>query len=157
MTARAERARWQALSFQAGVGDYRYWGAANMAQVLIVDDDENIRDAVRLILEDAGHTVMEASDGVTALRILRESQERLIVLLDMSIPRLNGVDLLSAVVADPFLKERYAYLLLTGSGERLRREAGPLLAEASARIVAKPFEIADLLALIDDAAERLSA
>ncbi|HEY1390112.1 MAG TPA: response regulator [Ktedonobacterales bacterium] len=128
-----------------------------MAQVLIVDDDENIRDSVRLVLEDADHEVMEASDGVTALRILRESQERLIVLLDMSIPRLNGIDLLGAVVADPLLKERHVYLLLTGSSERLQREVGPLLVEASARIVAKPFELADLLALIDDAAERLSA
>ncbi|HEX5547074.1 MAG TPA: hypothetical protein VFX24_06655, partial [Ktedonobacterales bacterium] len=91
------------------------------------------------------------------LRILRESQQRLIVLLDASIPQLSGIDLLRVVVADPLLKERHAYLLLTGTSERLQREAGPLLAEASARIVAKPFEIADLLALIDDAAERLSA
>lgn len=128
-----------------------------MAYVLIVDDDESIRDAVQLILEDADHETLEASDGVTALRILRESQHRLIVLLDMSIPRLNGVELLRVVVGDPLLKERHAYLLLTGSGEQLRREAGTLLEEASAKIVAKPFEMADLLALIDDAAERLSA
>ena len=128
-----------------------------MAHVLMVDDDESLRDAIRLILEDASHDVLEASDGVTALRILRESQERLIVLLDMSIPRLNGIDLLRAVVADPLLKERHVYLLLTGGGERLRREAGTLLVETSAKIVSKPFEMADLLALIDDAAERLSA
>ncbi len=128
-----------------------------MAYVLIVDDDESIRDAIHLILEDADHEALEASDGVTALRILRESQQRLIVLLDMSIPRLNGLDLLRAVVADPLLKERHAYLLLTGKPTLLLREAGPLLEEASAKIVAKPFEMADLLALIDDAAGRLSA
>lgn len=128
-----------------------------MAYVLIVDDDESIRDAVHLILEDADHEALEASDGVTALRILRESQQRLIVLLDMSIPRLNGIDLLRAVIADPLLKERHVYLLMTGNQTLLQREAGPLLEEASAKIVAKPFEIADLLALIDDAAERLSA
>lgn len=128
-----------------------------MAYVLIVDDDESIRDAVHLILEDADHEALEASDGVTALRMLRESQQRLIVLLDMSLPRLNGLDLLRAVIADPLLKERHAYLLLTGNPNLLLREAGSLLEEASAKIVAKPFEIADLLALIDDAAERLSA
>ena|SRR5690242_12858861 len=128
-----------------------------MAQVLIVDDDESLRDAIRLILEDADHEVLEAGDGVTALRIVRESQERLIVLLDMLIPRLNGIDLLRAVVADPLLKERHAYLLMTGNQKLLLREAGTLLSEASAQIVTKPFEIADLLALIDDAAERLSA
>ena len=128
-----------------------------MAHVLIVDDDEGLRDALRLILEDADHEALEASDGVTALRILRESQERLIVLLDMALPQLNGIELLRVVVADPLLKERHAYLLLTGSAHLLLREAGPLVEEASAKLVAKPFEIADLLALIDDAAERLSA
>ncbi len=128
-----------------------------MAHVLIVDDDESIRDAVRLFLEDAEHDALEASDGVTALRILRESQQRLIVLLDASIPQLSGIDLLRVVVADPLLKERHAYLLLTGAPNLLLGEAETLLAETSAKIVAKPFEIADLLALIDDAAERLSA
>ncbi|HKT38406.1 MAG TPA: response regulator [Ktedonobacterales bacterium] len=128
-----------------------------MARVLVVDDDESLRDAVRFILEDAEHEVLEASDGVTALRILRESQERLIALLDMSIPRLNGVELLRAVVADPLLKERHAYLLMTGNQSLLLQQARTLLAETSAKIVAKPFEIADLLALIDDSAEPHSA
>jgi CheY-like chemotaxis protein len=128
-----------------------------MAHVLIVDDDESIRDAVRLFLEDAEHDALEASDGVTALRILRESQQRLIVLLDMALPQLSGIDLLRVVVADPLLKERHAYLRLTGAPNLLLGEAETLLAETAAKIVAKPFEIADLLALIDDAAERLSA
>jgi CheY-like chemotaxis protein len=128
-----------------------------MAHVLVVDDDESIRDAVRLVLEDAGHEALEASDGVAALHILRESQERLIVLLDMLIPQLSGIDLLRVVVADPPLKERHVYLLMTGNQKLLLQEAGTLLEEASVKIVAKPFEIADLLALIDAAAEHLSA
>jgi two-component system chemotaxis response regulator CheY len=125
-----------------------------MACVLIVDDDESLRDAVRLILEDADHEVLEAGDGATALRILRESQQRLIALLDMSMPQLTGIDLLKAVVADPLLKERHAYLLMTGNQQLMLRQAGSLLAEASAKIVAKPFEIGDLLAMIGEAAER---
>ncbi len=123
-----------------------------MAHVLIVDDDPDFRDAVRLILEDADHAVVEARDGVAALAILRESQERLIVLLDMLLPELTGIDLLKVVAADPLLKERHVYLLMTGSSRLLRREAGPLLAEVSARIVAKPFEMDDLLAVVAEAA-----
>lgn len=123
-----------------------------MAHVLIVDDDPGVRDAVRFILEDANYEALEASDGVTALAILRASQERLIVLLDMLIPKLNGIDLLRAVLADPLLKERHIYLLMTGNSALLRREAGPLLAEVSARIIAKPFEMDDLLAVVDKAA-----
>jgi CheY-like chemotaxis protein len=128
-----------------------------MAHVLIVDDDPDFRDAVRFILEDADHEVLEASDGTTGLQILRDSQERLIVLLDMLIPKLNGIDLLRMVVADPQLKERHVYLLMTGGSKLLRREAGPLLAEVSARIVDKPFEMDDLLAIVDEAAEQRPA
>ena len=128
-----------------------------MAHVLIVDDDPDFRDAVRFILEDADHEALEAGDGATALQILRDSQERLIVLLDMLIPKLNGIDLLRMVVADPLLKERHVYLLMTGGSRLLRREAGTLLAEVSARIVDKPFEMDDLLAIVDEVAEQRPA
>jgi CheY-like chemotaxis protein len=134
------------------LGARKFWGVMNMAYVLIVDDDQDFRDAVRFILEDADHEVLDVSDGESALRILRESHKRLVVLLDMLIPRLNGIDLLRAVVADPLLKERHAYLLMTANSMLLRRQAEPLLAEVSAKIVGKPFDMDNLLAIIDDTA-----
>ncbi len=122
-----------------------------MACVLIVDDEQDIRDAVRFGLEDAGHEVLEASDGESALRILRESQRRLVVLLDLLIPQLSGIDLLKAVIADPVLKDQHAYLLMTADSRALRQRAEPLLAQLSARIVGKPFDIDRLLAMIEAA------
>ena len=123
-----------------------------MALVLIVDDDQDMRDAVRFALEDAGHETLEASDGASALGILRESQRRLVVLLDLLIPQLTGIDLLKEVIADPLLKERHAYLLMTADSTTLRQQADPLLVEVAAQVVGKPFEMDQLLAMIDLAA-----
>jgi CheY-like chemotaxis protein len=123
-----------------------------MARVLIVDDDQDIRDAVRFILEDVGHEVLDASDGETALQLLRASQQRMIVLLDLLLPQLNGIDLLKAVIADPLLKERHAYVLMSADSATLRQQAEPLLAEVSAQVVGKPFDMDNLLAMIAQAA-----
>ena len=53
-----------------------------MRQVLIVDDDQEVRELVRAILEEEGYRVTEAADEGTALDLLRRSQERFVVLLD---------------------------------------------------------------------------
>ena len=127
-----------------------------MAHVLVVDDDQDIRDALRFILEDAGHEVLEASDGEAALQILRKSRSPLVVLLDLLMPHMNGIDTLRQVVADPPLKERHAYLLMTADNAILRQQADPLLAQVSAQVVGKPFDIDRLLEMVDSAARPLA-
>ncbi len=127
-----------------------------MAQVLVVDDDQDIRDALRFILEDAGHEVLEASDGEAALRTLRRNQSRLVVLLDLLMPHMNGIDVLRQVVADRWLNERHAYLLMTADNAILRQQADPLLAQVSAQVIGKPFDIDRLLEMVDAAARPLA-
>lgn len=128
-----------------------------MARVLVVDDDQDIRDAVRFILEDAGHEVEEASDGKSALRMLRDYPAPLVVLLDLLIPQLSGIELLEEVIADPQLKARHAYLLMTADNMTLRQQADQLLPEVSAQIIGKPFDLDKLLAMIDNASHALDA
>ena len=123
-----------------------------MARVLVVDDEQDIRDALRFILEDAGHEVLEATDGENALQVLRASQSSLVVVLDLLMPRLSGIDVLQQVIADPHLKDRHAYLLMTADNALLRQQADPLLTQVSARVIGKPFDIDALLNLIDQAA-----
>lgn len=127
-----------------------------MAQVLVVDDDQDIRDALRFILEDAGHEVLEASDGEAALQTLRRNQSRLVVLLDLLMPHMNGIDVLRQVVADRWLNERHAYLLMTADNAILRQQADPLLAQVSAQVIGKPFDIDRLLEMVDAAARPLA-
>ena len=57
-----------------------------MAYVFVVDDDPAIRTALRSALEEHGHVVFEAGDGVSALERLRASPWPLVVLLDFKLP-----------------------------------------------------------------------
>ena len=122
-----------------------------MARVLVVDDDQDIRDVVRFILEDAGYEVLDAGDGERALQILRDSPTPLIVLLDLLMPRPNGLDVLTEIIADPALKQRHAYILLTADNNVLRDQVEPLLTQLSAPTVGKPFDVDKLLETVASA------
>ncbi|MFD5830179.1 response regulator transcription factor [Lentzea sp. NPDC060358] len=67
-------------------------------RVLLVDDDERIRQALRLTLSDEGFTVDEAGSGDTALRRL-ETESFDVVLLDLTLPGLDGLDVVRTLRA----------------------------------------------------------
>lgn len=58
--------------------------------VLVVDDEKEIRDAIEIYLKNEGVTVLKAKDGIEALEILHEHEVHLI-LLDVMMPRLDGI------------------------------------------------------------------
>ncbi len=122
-----------------------------MATVLVVDDDEAVRQSVRAALEDARHIVLEADSGERALAMLRTRQgEPLVVLLDLRMPGVSGFDLLREVERDPALGERHAFIVLSGDDQSL-----PVVsALRSATILAgipKPFDVETLLATVAQA------
>src|SRR5215472_10089249 len=71
-------------------GKTRYRRGDTMTQVLIVEDDEATRHAERMILEDAGYEVFEATDGGPALDRLHTDQGGMVVLLDKNMPNIDG-------------------------------------------------------------------
>lgn len=72
----------------------------NERKVLIVDDSETIRQQVASALERAGFGVVEATDGIDGLE--RASQNELcMVILDVNMPRLNGLEMLERLKSDP--------------------------------------------------------
>ena len=122
-----------------------------MATVLVVDDDDVIRQAVRAALEDAQHAVLEADSGERALELLRANEGApLVVLLDLRMPGVSGFDLLREVERDPALGERHTFILLSGDDQSL-----PVVrALRSATILAgipKPFDVETLLATVAQA------
>jgi len=126
-----------------------------MAHVLIVDDDEGIRESLRYALEDAGHTVLEVPDGIEALKLLRESSQRMVVLVDLMMPGLDGAGVLGAVAADPQLASQYAYILMTANPRTLPPAFAGLLQSLAVPYFAKPFDVDDLLTLVDKAWDEL--
>ena len=60
------------------------------SKILVVDDDPNVVDLVRLYLERDGHEVLIATDGVAGLELAREELPDLIV-MDLMMPRMDGM------------------------------------------------------------------
>ena len=57
--------------------------------ILVIDDDENIRDDLQIVLEDHGYLVLTAKDGATGLKMARDDAPNLVI-LDMMMPRMSG-------------------------------------------------------------------
>jgi CheY-like chemotaxis protein len=67
-----------------------------MARILLVDDEESVREVISRVLQLAGHQVTVADDGSTALREIQQSPPDLL-LTDLHMPTLDGFKLLEAV------------------------------------------------------------
>ncbi|MBI4881339.1 MAG: response regulator [Planctomycetes bacterium] len=79
--------------------------------ILVVDDEPNVRQYLKMVLEDAGFAVLTAEDGVVALEIIREKKPDLIS-LDLVMPRKSGHKLLFELKRDKELS-RIPVLVVT--------------------------------------------
>ena len=127
-----------------------------VTRVLVVDDDEGIRETIRFALEDVGYAVAEAADGLTALQRLRAGKERMVVVLDLMMPGLDGAGVLGAVAADARLSSQYAFVLMTANTRTLTLAFATLLQNLSIPVLAKPFDVDVLLNAVAAAAHRLA-
>lgn len=125
--------------------------------VLIVDDDEDIREVVRALLEDEGYHVEEARQGEEALRILKKSPHRFVVLLDLRMPVLDGVGVIAAIAKDRALSHRHVYILATADNRTLPLSFVQQLTALEIPVLSKPFEEYTLFSLVANSAERLAA
>jgi CheY-like chemotaxis protein len=128
-----------------------------MASVLIVEDDKDTRDALRLVFENEGHVVSEAADGLQALSVLRASASPLVVVLDLDLPRLDGIQVLRMAAEDASLSARHGFILLTAVSDQRFQEAEAVCAEFMVPVIAKPFELDTVLGAVDAAVHRLPA
>ena len=72
-------------------------------QVLVVDDDADVRALYADALAESGHTVAMAADGSAALEHLRDGDHPCVILTDLRMPRMDGFELRRAVGRDPQL------------------------------------------------------
>lgn len=127
-----------------------------LQQVLVVDDDPDIRASLDVLLQDEGYVVHEAPDGNVALKQLRRSSVRLVVLLDILMPGVDGIAVLEAVAAQQELSTRHAYIVMTAhAGRTVPLKMAHLLLELHIPILTKPFDIDTVLAAVHTAAQRL--
>ena len=128
-----------------------------MTTVLVVDDDADTQDALHMLLEAEGYAVLEAHNGVEALHLLRTTPSPLVVLIDLQMPLLDGERVLWAVAADEQLKMRTRSILMTVHAHSLPLTLVRLLTHLHVPVLAKPFEVELVVALIAAAAHALPA
>lgn len=125
------------------------------AAVLVVDDDDDIREVLRALLEDEGYAVEEARHGEEALRALRTSHQRFVVLLDLRMPVLDGAAVIAAIAREKTLLRRHAYILATADNRTLPLSFVQQLTSMEIPVLSKPFEERRLFALVAASAARL--
>ncbi|MEM6678430.1 MAG: response regulator [Pseudomonadota bacterium] len=105
-------------------------------RILTVDDSRSVRAALRETLEDLGFEVLEAEDGVAGFEVLSDNDDVDLLITDLNMPRMNGLDLIRKVRAeDRFAGLPVVMLTTENQPDKMKegREAG-----ASGWIV-KPF------------------
>lgn len=123
--------------------------------VLVVEDDDDTRATLRLALEDAAaYPVAEAADGAQALAQLRARADRVVVLLDLLMPGVDGLQVLRAAATEP-LVGRHAFILMTADGRPPSPRLSALLTRLQVPTVSKPFDMDHLLDVVAEAATRL--
>jgi len=106
-------------------------------KVLIVDDSRTVRQQLGIVLTEAGYEVVEASDGLDGAEKIATSNDLAMVICDVNMPRMNGIEMLTFLKQDP----RHANLLVL----MLTTEGQPaLIARAKAAgargWIVKPFK-----------------
>jgi DNA-binding response OmpR family regulator len=115
-----------------------------MSTVLIADDDPDILALVTFKVRQAGYTLVTATDGAAALAAARETTPDLVV-LDVSMPRMSGLEVCRELRADP-ATTKVPVLLLTARAQEADIEAG--FDVGADDYVVKPFSPKELVARI---------
>jgi two-component system chemotaxis response regulator CheY len=116
-----------------------------MAKVILTaDDSSSVRQMVGFTLKGAGYQVVEAADGKDALAKAKASGVHMVV-TDLNMPNMNGIDLIKALRADPNYKFIPIVMLTTESQDSKKQEGKS--AGATGWIV-KPFKPDQLLAVV---------
>src|SRR5690348_8339658 len=123
--------------------------------MLVLEDDEAIRETLGLLLEDEGYCVAVTSTTSEALAQLRAAVRGYVVIMDFLLPEGNADILLRAVEADASL-QRHRYILMPASQiSRFSEEQQRLIAAYCTEVVYKPFDIDALLAAVERATAQL--
>lgn len=118
--------------------------------ILVVDDESTLRSALRRFFTRRGWRVVEAEDGECARSMLLDGDTIGggfdVVICDLRMPRLNGMELHAAVFgAAPEVAQRFIF----SSGDTGDDEAVEFLARTQCPVIPKPFELGTLLSMVE--------
>ena len=124
-----------------------------MARILVIEDDVEVREVLRRILEHAGYEVEEASDGEEGIKRYREKQADLVI-TDIIMPKKEGIE----TITDLRIEFPDVKVIAMSGGGRLGPE--PYLEVAKGfganRIIMKPFSTGEILDAVQEVLEQPS-
>ena len=120
--------------------------AAGGARILLVEDNETIRRAFAILLEESGYGVLQAGSGHEALDICRAELPDL-VLMDLGLPDLSGLEVTRRLKADPATRH-VVFVAVTGRALETDQEA--CFAAGCTGYITKPIDTRALLERIPE-------
>ena len=111
----------------------------NVPLIMIVDDDDDLRELIALVVAARGFRTVDAIDGVDALDKLAQGAQPALILLDLRMPRMNGAEFLQAVHGTP--ASRIPVIALTGDSGACQEA----LRAGAIQCLRKPIEVNALL------------
>jgi CheY-like chemotaxis protein len=114
--------------------------------VLIVEDDDNLRNILQRVLEGNGFSVFPAADGAEALRLCQQTEGTIdLVVSDIVMPRLNGLQLSERIRA---ARPETKFLFITGFGDQFPELREPI--KFGTNILEKPFLPSEFLHKVEE-------
>ena len=111
-----------------------------MSRILVVDDDPSTRFVLRLILEKEGYEIIEAPHGEAALDVIRSDPLPDVVMTDLMMPIMGGLELIQRLRAEPRTAS-IRIVVVSSNPEAARSLKASGLVDA---IIGKPFDAAIL-------------
>ena len=122
-----------------------------MSKVLLIDDEKTILDNLKFILELEGYEIIAASDGNKGISLFKENPGIDVVVTDMKMPKLSGLDVMKAIhEIDPDI----GIIILTGNGNM--ENAVQAMREGAYDYLNKPFHADKLILCIENAVKKLN-
>ena len=110
--------------------------------VMIVEDDDDIREMLKIILENQGYGVMTAVDGVNACEHITAGYRPSLILLDLRMPRMDGEEFIVQLRSGPAADIPVVVM----SGNKIKEE--DLQRMKSDGMLIKPIELDDILSVV---------
>jgi CheY-like chemotaxis protein len=114
-----------------------------MANILVVEDNDDVREMMAVTLELEGHRVRTAVNGRDALEKLRNGDKPCVILLDLMMPVMNGWEFRRAIEDDPELADVPVVVISAATGEIVRNTRADAF-------ISKPIDMDELLDVVCD-------
>jgi CheY-like chemotaxis protein len=114
-----------------------------MATILLVEDNDDVREMMAVALELGGHSVTSAPNGRVALELLTKGMRPSLIVLDLMMPVMNGWELCRVLKANPRLSEIPVVVVSAVTSDAAQRLAGR-------QFVPKPVDISYLLNVVEE-------